>query len=54
MRKECGIFAALGIQSATPIPNHIINQGMQHIQHCGQDSYGLITLSDTGRGEYKT
>jgi amidophosphoribosyltransferase len=48
MKTECGIFAVLGIQSTTSIPSHIIYQGMQHIQHRGQDSYGLITLSGAG------
>ncbi len=48
MKTECGIFAALGIQFTTPIPGNIINQGMRTIQHRGQDSYGLITLSSDG------
>lgn len=48
MKTECGIFAVLGSRTNQPIPGNIINQGMQHIQHCGQDSYGLITLSDAG------
>lgn len=48
MKTECGIFAVLGIQFTTQIPSNIINQGMRNIQHRGQDSYGLITLSSAG------
>ena len=41
MRTECGIFAAMGQQ----IPVEFVDTGMRNIQHRGQDSYGLITVS---------
>lgn len=41
MRTECGIFAAMG----QCIPAEFVDTGMRNIQHRGQDSYGLITVS---------
>jgi amidophosphoribosyltransferase len=41
MRTECGIFAAIGQH----IPAEFVLTGMRNIQHRGQDSYGLMSVS---------
>ena len=41
MRTECGIFAAIGQH----IPAEFVLHGMRNIQHRGQDSYGLVSIS---------